>query len=371
MTRIPSDRQEIFYQLALCQVENLGVISVKRLIRHFGSAREVFNLSSRELMQVPGMNVIRAMAIANFHDFADVEKNIEFSEKEGHEIISFLDPTYPNRLTHCEDSPVVLFKKGNADLSAKRMVSVVGTRKISPYGKDITRELIESMVPYNITVVSGLAYGVDIEAHKACIELSLPTIGVLGHGLDALYPNSHIRHAKKMIENGALLTEFGIKTRPDRENFPMRNRIVAGMTDATIVVESGASGGSIITANLANGYNRDVFAIPGRIHDSASEGCNRLIKSNKAALLESAKDLEYIMGWTKKEGAKAVQTKIFVDLSPDEEKVLKAIRESGKIQIDALSLGVGIPMSMVMVHLLNLELNGLVRSHPGKIYEFI
>ena len=369
MTRIPSNRDEIFYQLALCEVENLGVISVKRLIRHFGSAREVFHLSSRELMQVPGMNHIRATSIANFSDFDTVEKNLEFAEKQGHEIISFLDPNYPNRLTHCEDSPVVLFKKGNADLSAKRMVSVVGTRKVTPYGKDVTRELIESMLPYNITVVSGLAYGVDIEAHKACIELGLPTIGVLGHGLDTIYPNSHTRHALKMVENGALLTEFGINTRPDKENFPQRNRIVAGMTDATIVVESGAKGGSIITANLANGYNRDVFAIPGRIHDPCSEGCNRLIKSNKAALLESAKDLEYIMGWTKKEGSKAVQTKIFVELSPDEEKVMKSIRESGKIQIDALSLEVKLPMSMVMVHLLNLELNGLVRALPGKVYE--
>lgn len=270
MTRIPTDREEIFYQLALCQVENLGVISVKRLIRHFGSAREVFRLNSRDLMQVPGMNVVRATAIAKFHNFAEVDANFNFSEKEGNEIISFLDPEYPNRLTHCEDGPVVLFKNGNADLSAKRMVSVVGTRKISPYGKDVTRELIESMVPYNITVVSGLAYGVDIEAHKACIDLGLPTIGVLAHGLDALYPNSHIRHAQKMVENGALITEFGINTRPDRENFPMRNRIVAGMTDATIVVESGATGGSFITANLANGYNRDVFAIPGRIHDTTS-----------------------------------------------------------------------------------------------------
>lgn len=371
MTKIPTDRDEIFYQLALCGVENLGVISVKRLIRFFGSAREVFNLSSRELMQVPGMSVIRATAIANYSNFDAVEENLKYAEMENIAVISFQDPEFPNRLLHCEDSPVVLYKRGNADLSAQRIVSVVGTRKISPYGKMVIRELIESMVAYNITVVSGLAYGVDIEAHKACIELKLPTIGVLGHGLDLIYPNSHIRHAREMVKNGALLTEFGIKTSPDRENFPRRNRIVAGMADATIVVESGAKGGSIITANLANGYNRDVFAIPGRIHDKGSEGCNRLIKSNKAALLESAKDLEYIMGWNKKEDSKGVQTKIFVDLSPEEEKVLRIIREKTKIQIDTLSLEVQMPMSSVMVHLLNLELNGLVRALPGKHYESI
>lgn len=371
MAKIPTDKDEIFYQLALCEVENLGVMSVKKLIRYFGSAREVFNLSSRELMQVPGMSIIRASSISKFRNFEVAEENINYAEKHGHRIISFLDADYPNRLKHCEDGPIVLFKNGNADLSAKRMVSVVGTRKISPYGKEVTRELIESMLPYDITVVSGLAYGVDIHAHQACIDLGLPTIGVLGHGLDSIYPNSHTRHAKKMIENGALLTEFGIRTAPDRENFPRRNRIVAGMTDATIVVESGAKGGSIITANLANGYNRDVFAIPGRIHDTLSEGCNRLIKSHRAALLESAKDLEYIMGWSTKEGAKAVQTKIFVDLSPEEEKVLNVIRESGKIQIDDLSLKLQMPMSGVMVLLLNLELNGMVRALPGKVYESI
>src|SRR5690554_2237661 len=369
MTKIPTDKDEVFYQLALSQVDNIGVMSVKKLIRHFGTAREVFNLSSRELMQVPGMSLIRAGSIASFRNFDSIERNFEFAEKEGVEIISFQDANYPNRLNHCSDGPVVLFKKGPADLSAKRMVSIVGTRKISDYGKQVTRELVESMLPYNITVVSGLAYGVDIRAHMACLELGMPTIGVLAHGLDSVYPNSHTRHANQMAEKGALLSEFGIGTIPDRENFPKRNRIVAGMTDATIVVESGVSGGSIITANLAAGYYRDVFAIPGRVHDSRSEGCNRLIKSNKAALLESAKDLEYIMGWAKSEAVKPVQTKIFIDLQPNEEKLLDFLREKGKTQIDEISLSTELPMSAVMVNLLTLELNGLVRSLPGKVYE--
>ena len=369
MKKIPVNKDEVFYQLALSKIDNIGVMSVKKLINHFGTAREVFNLSTRELMQVQGMSLVRAQAIAAHSDFGDVEKDFEFAERKGIEIISFQDRNYPNRLTHCADGPVVLFKKGPADLSAKRIVSIVGTRKITEYGMKVTRELVESMLPYNITVVSGLAYGVDIQAHQACLELGLPTVAVLAHGLDKVYPNSHTRHANEMAEKGALLTEFGINTIPDRENFPKRNRIVAGMTDATIVVESGLSGGSMITANLAAGYYRDVFAIPGRVHDSKSDGCNRLIKSNKAALLESAKDLEYIMGWTKSEQAKPVQTKIFIDLKPEEEKLLNCLREKGKTQIDELSLATALPMSMVMVHLLTLELNGLVRSLPGKVYE--
>lgn len=369
MNKIPVNKDEVFYQLALSKVENVGVMSVKKLIRHFGTAREVFNLSSRELMQVPGMSLVRAAAISSFSGFDEVEKDFDFAEKKGVEIISFQDVNYPNRLTHCSDGPIVIFKKGPADLSARRMVSIVGTRKITDYGKQVTRELVESMLPYNITVVSGLAYGVDIQAHKACLELGLPTIGVLAHGLDKVYPNSHTRFAHEMAERGALVSEFSIGTIPDRENFPKRNRIVAGMTDATIVVESGISGGSIITANLAAGYFRDVFAIPGRIHDSKSDGCNRLIKTNKAALLESAKDLEYVMGWTKAEKAKPIQTKIFIDLNPDEEKLMNCLREKGKTQIDELSLTTELPMSMVMVHLLTLELNGLVRSLPGKVYE--
>jgi DNA processing protein len=206
-------------------------------------------------------------------------------------------------------------------------------------------------------------------AHRACLELGLPTVGVMGHGHDKMYPDSHSKYAKEMLENGALLTEFKTGTKPDRENFPKRNRIVAGMTDATIVVESGVSGGSIITAKLANGYNRDVFAIPGSIYSERSEGCNRLLKSHQAALLESAKDLEYIMGWAKKEKAKTVQTKIFVDLKEEEELILDVMREKGKMQIDSLSLETELTMSQAMVHLLNLELNGLVRSLPGKKYE--
>jgi DNA processing protein len=370
VTKIPVNKDEIFYRLALGQVESVGIKSAKKLINHFGSAKEVFRLSSRELMQVQGMAQNRALAISGFSQWKTVEEEFEFALKNGIEVVSYTESRYPNRLKHCEDGPLVIFVKGEANLSPERMLSIVGTRKVTEYGKQMTRTLVESLVPYGVTVVSGLAYGVDGEAHKACVDFGVPTVAVLGHGLNKIYPPAHTRLANEMVEKGgALVSEFTIDSKPDRENFPQRNRIVAGMCDATIVVESAAKGGSIITAELANSYHRDVFAFPGRIGDQRSEGCNRLIKGHKAALLESVKDLEYVMGWTLPEKAKPIQKKIFVDLNPEEEAVLSLLREKGKTQIDELSLTLQSPVSSAMVHLLNLELNGLVRSLPGKFYE--
>jgi len=370
MTNIPVNKNEIFYRIALGEVEHVGVKTAKKLIGHFGSAQEVFKLSTRELMQVQGMATHRAVSISNFSAWDSIQKELEYADKNNIEVISYTDHNYPNRLKHCEDGPLVLFKKGKSDLSPAKMLSIVGTRRITEYGKSTTRKLIESLVPYNVTVVSGLAYGVDIEAHKACLDFGVPTVGVLGHGLDKIYPSSHERWANEMISNsGALLTEFMTKTKPDRENFPRRNRIVAGMCDATIVIESAIHGGSMITAELANNYHRDVFAVPGKIGDKRSEGCNKLIKGHKAALFESVKDLEYIMGWSLPEQSKPVQRKIFVELNPEEETLLSFLRENGRTQIDELCLQLKMPVSTSVVHLLNLELNGLIRSIPGKKYE--
>ncbi len=361
-------KDDIFYQLALTFVDGVGTSSAKKLIQHFGTAEEVFKQKAKELSQVQGLTSGRAVAVGGFSDFAKAEHELAYCEKHDIEIISFLDKAYPNRLKHCDDGPVILFKKGSTSLSPERIVSIVGTRRISEHGKITTRQLVENMVPYGVTIVSGLAYGVDIEAHKAALDLGLPTIAVLGHGLNKVYPSAHAKYASQMLENGALLSEFTTDSKPDRENFPMRNRIVAGMCDATIVIESGEKGGSMITADLANGYSRDVFAVPGRLTDDRSAGCNLLIKSHRAALLSSVKDLEYIMGWSAG-NRKAVQRKIFVDLNPDEERLMACMRTKGRIQIDEISLETQLPMSSVMVHLLNLELNGLVRALPGKIYE--
>lgn len=369
MKEIPKNRTEHYYQLALCKVGSVGLMSAKKLVRHFGSAETVFQTPKRDLLQVPGMRDVQAANIAKFGDYSRIDQEFNFIEKEGIRVYSFLDSDYPSRLKHCVDAPMLLYSKGNANLSAERMVSIVGTRRITDYGKKVCNELVKALAPYGVTVVSGMAYGADIEAHKACIQLGVPTVGIMAHGLDRIYPNSHTRHAMDMLDNGGIVTEFISGTQPDRENFPQRNRIVAGMTDATIVVESGAKGGSIITANLANGYNRDVFAIPGTIYDSQSAGCNLLIKSHRAALLESAKDLEYIMGWNVGDKPKSIQRKIFVDLSPEETNLIEYLNEKGKTQIDELCLGIEMTMSSAMVHLLNLELNGMVRSLPGKLYE--
>ena len=370
MTKIPVNKDEIFYRIALGEAENVGKITAKKLISHFGSAHEVFRLSGRELMQVGGMAHYRAKAIAGFSNWSKVERELDYAEKNGIQVISYTDSLYPNRLKHCEDGPLVIFVKGTANLCANRMMSIVGTRRLTEYGKSMTRNLVESLAPYGVTVVSGLAYGVDGEAHRACVDFGIPTIAVLGHGLNKIYPPAHTRLANEMVENGgALISEFSIESKPDRENFPQRNRIVAGMCDATLVVESAARGGSIITAELANDYHRDVFAIPGRVGDLRSEGCNKLIKGHRAALFESVKDLEYVMGWNLPEKSKPIQKKIFVDLSPEEEAVLSFLKEKGRVQIDELSLALKSPMSMMMVHLLNLELNGLVKNFPGKFYE--
>lgn len=370
MTKIPVNKDEVFYRIALSQVDHIGVKSAKKLINHFGTAKEVFQLGMRDLMQVPGMSTFRASAIVQFKMWDKVEAEMEYAERNGIRIVSYFDEGYPTRLKHCEDCPLVLFIKGGADLSPSRMLSIVGTRKMTAYGAAMTGKIVQELVPYDVTVVSGLAYGVDFEAHKACVDFGVPTVAVLGHGLNKIYPYSHTALAESIVESGgALVSEFTTDTKPDRENFPMRNRIVAGMCDATLVIESANQGGSMITADLANDYNRDVFALPGKVGDERSEGCNKLIKCHKAALFESVKDLEYVMGWTLPEKAKPIQKKIFVELGPEEQAIIDLLNTKGRVQIDELSLSLNVPVSMAMIHLLNLELNGLVRTLPGKFYE--
>lgn len=363
-----TDFDEAYYLLALCNTDGIGPATARKLLRKFGTAEEVFKLKPHDLMQASGMNPARASAIARFKGFDAVERELKWCADHGVRPVTVLDSAYPNRLRHCEDAPLVLFMRGNADLSAPRMVSVVGTRRVTDYGRRMAREITEHLAAYGAVVVSGMAYGVDIEAHKTALDCGVPTVGVLAHGLNRLYPSAHAEYAAEMVKNGALITEFTTDTKPDRENFPMRNRIVAGMVDAVIVIESGASGGSMITADLANGYSRDVFAVPGRIGDDRSEGCNKLIKSQRAHLVESVRDVGYIMGWDLPEKKPPAQQKIFTELSPAEEIITECLRESGPVQIDELCLKAGMPVSAVTVHLLNLELNGLVRSRPGKIF---
>ena len=292
----------ILHQVALTYVKNIGPYYAKSIISHLGSADRVFTVAPSKLLKIEGIGEKRAeMFNKTILDDAlrKADEELKFIEKNNIDVIFYTDPRYPKRLKQCNDSPLLLYNKGNADLNLQRIISIVGTRNATEYGKHLCRQLVEELQPYNVLVISGLAYGIDICAHKECVKVGVPTVGVLGHGLDKLYPAQNRSTAEKMIENGGLLTEYPSGTKPDRENFPQRNRIVAGMADATIVVEAGIKGGALITAEIANSYNRDVFAFPGRIGDDYSEGCNFLIRHNKASLLMSAADLAYSLGWEK------------------------------------------------------------------------
>ena len=353
------------YRIALSMSEKIGSVRAKQLIAYCGSAEAVFNESKKALLKIPG---ISNGLVSKLHqtDFERVEAEIAFIKKNDIQVLFYLDDDYPLRLKQYEDAPVCLFYKGNAALNGRKHISVVGTRTPTDRGKWICEKLVEDFSKYNINIFSGLAYGIDAAAHKASIKFGLPTIGVVAHGLDNLYPSVHKSLAKEMLENGGLLTEFPSNTNPDRERFPARNRIIAGISDAVIVVESKKSGGSIITANFANDYNKDVFAIPGRIQDEYSKGCNRLIKEHKAFLLESAEELIKMMRWEKK-NEKEVQRSLFFDLTRDEQKIVELIK-IGIDDIDGIANEVSMKLSDLAGMMLELEFKGVIKSIPGKRY---
>lgn len=359
------------FRIGLTLIPGIGDVLAKNLVSYCGSPEAVFREKRSKLLKIPGIGQVLSNMVSNADVLRHAEAELEFIRKYNITPLFYTDKDYPKRLKNCSDSPVVLYYKGNADLNTAKILSVVGTRKISRYGKKLCEELITDLAAHGILVVSGLAYGVDISVHKACIAAEVPTVGVLAHGLDKLYPAAHRGTAQAMLANGGLLTEFPSKTQPDRENFPKRNRIVAGMADATVVIESGKEGGSLITADIANSYNRDVFAFPGRTDDQYSEGCNKLIKANKAALVESAGDVLLAMGWQEeKSRVKAPeQKKMFVQLTVDEEAIVKAFREKETIHIDDLCYKAGFSVSKVSAILLSLEFSGVVQSLPGKLYK--
>ena len=361
------DKNELKYALALGLTENVGSVNAKELIKFCGSAEAVFTEKSSSLQNINGIGSLTTSSIAQFNRFDEIEEELSTIEKENITPLYYKDEAYPNKLKHCTDAPLVLFKKGNINFNKHKIVSVVGTRKATNYGKENCAKIIEELKDHNVIIASGLAYGIDICAHKAAIENNIPTVAVLAHGFKTIYPSAHRREAELMQNDGALLTEFRFRTNSDRENFPKRNRIVAGMADCILVMESAAKGGSLITAELGNSYNRDVFALPGKIGDSQSAGCNKLIKSNRAHLLESAKDIEYIMGWDKK-APKSVQQQLFVELTSNEQIIFDILSENGKTFIDEISAKANMPMSQLSVLLLNMEFSGVVKSLPVKIY---
>ena len=363
---------DLVYQLALTEVPNVGLVQAKILAQHFGEAQKIFKAGQSTLEKIEGIGEVRARSIKRFADFSQAEKEIKFIEKFKIRPLFITDRQYPQRLLHCYDSPTLLFYKGTADLNVAKVVAIVGTRSHTEYSKKITDELVQELSAHEILIVSGMAFGVDAFAHKAAIKNNLATVGVLAHGLDQIYPPEHAGLAKEIMKHGGgLLTEFRSDTNPDKHNFPTRNRVVAGMSDATIVIESGIKGGSMVTAELANGYNRDVFAVPGKVTDTKSAGCNHLIKSNKAVLLTDAQQFIEMMGWEeKRQGAIGKRQKeIFIELSKEEKLIVDILNEKQTVHIDEINLRSGLSMSTVASVILNLELQHVVCGLPGKMYK--
>lgn len=370
-TSLPSETMSLLHQVALTFVKNIGPTLAKSLTAHFGGAEQIFNAPKGKLLKVPGIGEKTVSQLDFGVALKKAEHELKFIEKNGIEVIFYTDSRYPKRLKNCNDSPVLLYAKGKADLNMQHVVSIVGTRNATEYGKQLCRQLIEELQQHNILVVSGLALGIDVAIHKECLKQNVPTVGVVGHGLDRMYPSQNRATADKMLENGGLLSEYPSGTIPDRENFPQRNRIVAGMADATIVVEAGIKGGALITAEIANSYNRDVFAFPGRLGDEYSEGCNFLIRNNKAQLLTCAADLAFSLGWEKEETTKSPVEQFILpfDLTQDESLIITLLRENKTpLAIDDLSIKAKMTTSKLAMNLLNMEMQGYIRGLPGKMY---
>lgn len=364
---------DLVYKISLTLIPGVGDVLAKNLVSYCGSAEAVFKEKENNLIRIPEIGPVAAKSITGYRDFSRAEDEIKFLEKNKINCVFYSEKEYPARLKNADDAPVLLYYKGNINFNAEKIIAVVGTRNATDYGKSFCEKLIEDLVPHKTIIVSGLAYGIDITAHKAALKNNLPTLAVLAHGLDRIYPPAHKHISEKLLDHGGLITEFISKTKPDKENFPKRNRIVAGLCDAVIVIEAATKGGALITAEIANSYNRDVFALPGRINDEYSEGCNHLIKTNKAALLQSAADIEYIMGWYKEHDAKKknIQKKLFIDLTAEEQELVSFLNGKGRQDIDTISIKCKLPVSKIASALLNLEFNGVLKSYPGKMYELV
>lgn len=359
----------VVHEIALTLIKGVGPQIAKYLLIHFGNAEVIFAANQRELMKIEGIGEKTANAILQSDAISRAKEYLVFLEKYNIQVLFYTHTNYPKRLKNCSDAPLILYYKGNADLNNHRVVSIVGTRNATAYGRALCKQLMSVLQRYDVLVVSGLAYGIDAAAHKECLNTGIPTVGVLGHGLDRIYPASHKDLTQKMVKMGGLLTEFLPGTAPDRENFPKRNRIIAGMADVTIVVEASIKGGALITAELANSYNRDVYAFPGRVTDEFSEGCNFLIKTNRAGLINDAKDLIYYLGWDDdKPKNKAIQAQLPLQLNTTEQVIIDNLAK-GDISIDELAIATKISQSKLAVALLTLEMQGIIIALPGKIYK--
>lgn len=350
-------------------IRNVGHVTAKQLLNRFITPEGIFKASKQELMQVPGVGALTAQYILGKEALVKAQEQLKFIAQYQVQVLFYTDDNYPSRLRNCEDAPVLLYYRGTANLNHPRIVSIVGTRMATNYGKLLCKQLAEVLAPYDVLIVSGLAYGIDVTSHQESLAHGMATVGVLAHGLDRMYPQVHGPLAKRMVLNGGLLTEFAPYTNPDKENFPKRNRIIAGIADVTIVVEAASKGGALITADIANSYHRDVYAFPGRSTDPYSEGCNFLIKTNRAGLISHAKDLPYFLGWEAPLQKELPSLEELPEaLCGVELQILKALKVS-VLEIDELGRKLKLPQSELSLHLLNLEILGRLISLPGKRYQ--
>lgn len=354
------------YQLALHLIPGVGSITAKLLISYLGSPEAVFRAKKRELLKIPGISDQRCKSILDKMVLKRAEEQLHRIVREGQKLIFYLDKEYPVRLKAIDDAPILLFTKGNINLNADRIIGIVGTRIPTTTGQLMCERIVGQLKDSNATIVSGLAYGVDAIAHQSAIRENLPTIGVLGSSIDKMYPASHKSLVKRMSAKGGVISEFEPGIKADKENFPKRNRIIAGLSDVLLVIESARKGGSMITAEYANNYSKDVFAVPGRPTDKLSEGCNLLIKSHKAHLLESVSDIEYIMRWEKKPVQKAMS--FTADLTEDERKIYELLEDGNAVSLELLHYKSQLALQKLSPILLNLEIRGLIKSLPGKKY---
>lgn len=366
-------KTDLLYTLALQHVHLIGDIKAKKLMAHCGSAEAVFKEKQSNLLKIDGIGTGVANELFNPVHLQEAEQELKFISDNKIDYCFFTDEDYPDKLKHCVDGPILLFKSGNINLKKQHIISIVGTRMITTQGIAFCEKLVETLAPFNPVIVSGFAYGADITAQKAAMKYNLQTIGCLAHGLNQVYPKVHKKYMAQVEKHGGFLTEFWSSSNPERENFLKRNRVIAGLSEATVVIESAEKGGSLVTADIANSYNREVFAVPGRTTDSQSVGCNNLIKYQKAHLLSNPLDVAYMLNWQlEDEKVKpAVQKQLFVELESDEKIIYNYLKQNGKELLDVIALECGIPTFKVASILLNLELKGVVRPLPGKLFEVI
>lgn len=359
------------HKIALGLIPRIGDINARKLVSHFGSVEAIFHEPYGNLIKIPGIGSGIAKYISNRSYLDIAEKELEYVTKNNIRTYFYLDNDYPFRLRQCDDSPVVFFVKGDCDLNATKILSVVGTRNASNRGKELCEKIIGGLASGHpdLVIASGLAYGIDVAAHKAALSNKLLTLGVLAHGLKTIYPSVHGPTAKSIIRQGALITDFISDALPERNNFIKRNRIIAGISDATLVVESALTGGALITADIANSYNRDVFAVPGRPEDQWSSGCNSLIKNNKAMLVENAEDIEYFLDWETKKSKVPLQKTLFSDLDDNEKLIFELLAKQGELNIDSICRALTIPIYKLSPLLLQMEFKGLVKCYPGNLYK--